>query len=226
MLEFEGGLVSADSSNLEIAKIEGLILSHQVDKAELSDVRRTVAWGINLRERFGSEITLETARELIEYICHPLYFASKYLDQPIPDGVGFIEGKRGIPDLNINDGIYIMAENWRSPKFPDILINYSPYYLKLIAELIDGSVGGEPNRAAAIYSLAETSGHEASHTRQRQYSPYELYRDVAILKEEGPRAWNDTPSERAARRFGDRFAIAYVSALMQMPQIRPQIVGY
>jgi len=224
MLEVDRRLSSIE---IEAAKIEGFILSHTIVGREMGDLRRVVSWEIDLADTFDLQIPYKLQRTLVEYVCSPLYFAAKYHDDPIPDGVGFIERKKGIPDLNLNDGIYVMAEQLVTPKFPDGLINFSPYYFKRVIEFLESSRESSTN-TAIVYSLAGTSAHEIRHSRQRIYTPDQLARDIRIIakRDDGSidwAGWEKTPSEKDARWFEEAFAVAYVSALMKRPEIKPQI---
>jgi hypothetical protein len=206
----------------ELEAMRAFILSHQVDEAELHDVGRIVASNVSLRAR-GLKILTPTEQMIVEHIAKSLYYSSKYLNLPMPDGVGFIEGEEGIPN---RDGDYTRAENIVNDDHPAGLINYSLYYLTQVARCFEGLVGiAEPT--FPVRSLATLSSHEVFHTWQRENSTREYKRDMAIsiiFKKRGnirtwSRAWNKTPTERGAIAFEEKFGIAYIQALARNPLI-------
>jgi hypothetical protein len=201
-------IIGLPPRELAIERMHQFFLNHKVEEEELNRIRGTVSLGIRLKEKYGLQILEETEAEMVEQISQGLYLASQYLHLPVPDEVGFIEGKKGIPDRNIDGGNYSLADNAVSEECPNGIICYSPFYLKQIADCIE-RVDGNPGYYEAMYSLMLVSSHEIYHTREHAKFPRMLRRDVDILENSGIEQWNNTHAERGAKLFGDLFATAF-----------------
>lgn len=172
----------------EIDSIRDFILSYRVDETELNDAQRIVAASISLRSinlrsmRHRFEVCTGTEQIIVEHLARALYYAAKYQSLPIPDKVEFIQGKRGVPDRNINHGAYALAENTVTPKCPNGLISYSAYYLKTeVVDFLEG-FAGDFDPSDSIQLLAGLSSHEMRHMAQRRDSPLEFDRECGCLR--------------------------------------------
>ena len=195
-----------------IDEMRQFLLRHEVDEVELGGVRGLATLGLGLRDKFSLEINAETDQVMVEQVSRSIYLASKQLDLPMPDKIDFIKGKQGIPDSSIKDGDYYRGSNVVNEYFPNGLIAYSPYFLKMIADCIEG-VPGNPSPHQAIHALVEVSAHEVFHTHQRKKYSQAMAREdeqAAELENRGETFnWENLMTERGARAFADRFAVAY-----------------
>jgi hypothetical protein len=206
-----------------IKSVERFILMCPMDRVELLDLERTVAANIGLRAEHGLDVLTLSEQVIVEHIAKSIYFAAKYLGQPLPDRVGFIEGQRGVPNMDIDDGCYTVAEGNRPaddrPGSPGS-INFSPHFLKTkIHKTIETDLNWRRGRFYHVDSystrkLAELSWHEIYHFYQEENDSVAFIRDLDILENDGRLAWMNTPTEQGARRFEHAFANGYVDALL------------
>jgi hypothetical protein len=191
---------------LSVERIRQFFSRHEIDREELNRARRLVASGIDLRTNVENKFFDYCPTTLVainEAIANGIYFASRYLETPFPDIVGFMENGEGVP--SIDDKELTLAISNVSTEFPNGFIHFSAPYLASIANGIEGMGSGKIYSKGNFLSLAP---HEMFHFFQLMYFPEQIAGDHLAYEVGGVDGWNDTISERQADEFGINFALA------------------